>query len=100
MEFLEGQMSASPDHLHGRNPSGVVPTILPLTKGRPDAPLLGGPDTWARLHGRPAPRDAAGHCRVRATVRPAVFHTDPLTADSSFFGGLAASGWHTGALSM
>jgi acyl dehydratase len=31
---------------------------------------------------------------------PQYFHTDPLTADSSFFGGLAASGWHTGALSM
>jgi acyl dehydratase len=31
---------------------------------------------------------------------PQYFHTDPQTADSSFFGGLAASGWHTGALSM
>jgi len=31
---------------------------------------------------------------------PQYFHTDPLIADSSFFGGLAASGWHTGALSM
>jgi acyl dehydratase len=31
---------------------------------------------------------------------PQYFHTDPQTAGSSFFGGLAASGWHTAALSM
>jgi acyl dehydratase len=31
---------------------------------------------------------------------PQYFHTDPETADGSFFGGLAASGWHTAALSM
>jgi acyl dehydratase len=31
---------------------------------------------------------------------PQPFHTDPVAADSSFFGGLAASGWHTAALSM
>jgi acyl dehydratase len=31
---------------------------------------------------------------------PQYFHTDPDAAVSSFFGGLAASGWHTGALSM
>ena len=31
---------------------------------------------------------------------PQDFHTNPETADSSFFGGLAASGWHTAALSM
>ncbi len=31
---------------------------------------------------------------------PQYFHTDPETAGVSFFGGLAASGWHTAALSM
>lgn len=31
---------------------------------------------------------------------PQPFHTDPEAAKTSFFGGLAASGWHTAALSM
>ncbi|HEY3923918.1 MAG TPA: MaoC family dehydratase [Acidothermaceae bacterium] len=31
---------------------------------------------------------------------PQYFHTDPGAAGSSFFGGLAASGWHTASLSM
>jgi acyl dehydratase len=31
---------------------------------------------------------------------PQPFHTDPVAAASSFFGGLAASGWHTAALCM
>jgi acyl dehydratase len=31
---------------------------------------------------------------------PQPFHTDPEAARHSFFGGLAASGWHTGAISM
>jgi acyl dehydratase len=31
---------------------------------------------------------------------PQPFHTDPEAAKSSFFGGLAASGWHTAALTM
>jgi acyl dehydratase len=31
---------------------------------------------------------------------PQVFHTDPEAAKRSFFGGLAASGWHTAALTM
>jgi len=31
---------------------------------------------------------------------PQPFHTDEEAAASSFFGGLAASGWHTAALSM
>lgn len=31
---------------------------------------------------------------------PQPFHTDPEAAKSTFFGGLAASGWHTAALSM
>lgn len=31
---------------------------------------------------------------------PQPFHTDPLAARESIFGGLIASGWHTGALMM
>ena len=31
---------------------------------------------------------------------PQPFHTDPEAAKSTFFGGLAASGWHTAALTM
>jgi acyl dehydratase len=31
---------------------------------------------------------------------PQPFHTDPQAAKSSFFGGLAASGWHTAAITM
>lgn len=31
---------------------------------------------------------------------PQPFHTDPAAAQSTFFGGLVASGWHTAAVSM
>lgn len=31
---------------------------------------------------------------------PQPFHVDPVAAASSFFGGLAASGWHTASLTM
>lgn len=31
---------------------------------------------------------------------PQPFHTDPVAAEATFFGGLAASGWHTAALTM
>src|SRR5476651_2482756 len=31
---------------------------------------------------------------------PQPFHTDPEAAKHSFFGGLAASGWHTAAITM
>jgi acyl dehydratase len=31
---------------------------------------------------------------------PQPFHTDPATAETTFFKGLAASGWHTAALTM
>lgn len=31
---------------------------------------------------------------------PQPFHTDPVAAKDSFFHGLVASGWHTGAISM
>ena len=35
-----------------------------------------------------------------AAFDPQPFHTDPEAARDSFFGGLAASGWHTAAISM
>lgn len=35
-----------------------------------------------------------------AAFDPQPFHTDEAAAEGSFFGGLAASGWHTAALSM
>jgi acyl dehydratase len=35
-----------------------------------------------------------------AQFDPQPFHTDPEAARGSFFGGLAASGWHTAALTM
>lgn len=31
---------------------------------------------------------------------PQVFHTDPVAARSSIYGGLVASGWHTAAIAM
>ncbi|GAB2181215.1 MaoC family dehydratase [Denitratisoma sp. agr-D3] len=31
---------------------------------------------------------------------PQVFHLDPVAAEQTLFGGLAASGWHTAALTM
>lgn len=31
---------------------------------------------------------------------PQPFHTDPVAAEQTFFGGLAASGWHTAAITM
>ncbi|HEY9683979.1 MAG TPA: MaoC family dehydratase [Drouetiella sp.] len=31
---------------------------------------------------------------------PQPFHTDPVSAKDTFFGGLAASGWHTASISM
>jgi acyl dehydratase len=31
---------------------------------------------------------------------PQPFHTDPVAAESTFFHGLAASGWHTASISM
>ena len=31
---------------------------------------------------------------------PQPFHTDPVAAKATFFGGLVASGWHTSALTM
>ena len=31
---------------------------------------------------------------------PQIFHTDPIAAKNTFFRGLAASGWHTAAITM
>src|SRR5260221_14706239 len=56
----------------------------------------------------PGQRWASGTCRVdEAAIRafaeqfdPQPFHLDPVAAQSTFFEGLAASGWHTAALTM
>lgn len=38
--------------------------------------------------------------RFAAEFDPQAFHLDPEAAKATFFGGLAASGWHTAALTM
>lgn len=38
--------------------------------------------------------------RFAAAFDPQPFHLDEATAKSTFFGGLAASGWHTAAITM
>ena len=56
----------------------------------------------------PGQRWLSGTCRVdEAAIRafaeqfdPQPFHLDPAAARSTFFEGLAASGWHTAALTM
>lgn len=44
--------------------------------------------------------DAAQIIAFARQFDPQPFHTDPEAAQSTFFGGLAASGWHTAALTM
>lgn len=44
--------------------------------------------------------DAAQIVAFAAQFDPQPFHTDPDAAESTFFRGLAASGWHTAALTM
>ena len=44
--------------------------------------------------------DAADIKRFAGEFDPQPFHTDEEAARSTFFGGLAASGWHTAALTM
>jgi acyl dehydratase len=44
--------------------------------------------------------DAGGIKRFAAEFDPQPFHLDDEAARASFFGGLAASGWHTAALTM
>ncbi|MCU4121520.1 MaoC family dehydratase [Variovorax sp. N23] len=44
--------------------------------------------------------DAAQIVAFAAQFDPQTFHTDPDAAEATFFRGLAASGWHTAALTM
>jgi acyl dehydratase len=44
--------------------------------------------------------DAAQIIAFASEFDPQPFHTDPEAAKHSFFGGLAASGWHAAALAM
>ena len=44
--------------------------------------------------------DAADIKRFAGEFDPQPFHTDEQAARSTFFGGLAASGWHTAAMTM
>lgn len=44
--------------------------------------------------------DAAQIVAFAAQFDPQPFHTDPDAAEATFFRGLAASGWHTAALTM
>jgi acyl dehydratase len=44
--------------------------------------------------------DAEAIRRFAAEFDPQPFHLDEVAAAASFFGGLAASGWHTAALTM
>ena len=46
------------------------------------------------------PLDADEIIRFAGQFDPQPFHTDPQAAKDSFFQGLAASGWHTAALTM
>ena len=46
------------------------------------------------------PLDAAQIVAFAAQFDPQPFHTDPDAAEATFFRGLAASGWHTAALTM
>ncbi|QZH75411.1 MAG: MaoC family dehydratase [Erythrobacter sp.] len=44
--------------------------------------------------------DAAQIIAFARDFDPQVFHTDSAGAEGTFFGGLAASGWHTAAITM
>jgi acyl dehydratase len=44
--------------------------------------------------------DADSIIRFAREFDPQPFHVDPVAARASFFGQLAASGWHTGAITM
>lgn len=44
--------------------------------------------------------DAAAIIAFAEQFDPQPFHTDPEAAELTFFGGLAASGWHTAAITM
>ncbi|MBL8485100.1 MAG: MaoC family dehydratase [Rhodocyclaceae bacterium] len=44
--------------------------------------------------------DAQQIVEFASSFDPQPFHTDAVAAEGTFFGGLAASGWHTAALTM
>lgn len=50
--------------------------------------------------GASLPVSAAEICNFAAAYDPQPFHLDDAAARSTLFGGLAASGWHTAALTM
>ena len=53
-----------------------------------------------RFESREHPLDAEQIKRFAAEFDPQAFHLDEEAAKDSLFGGLAASGWHTAALTM
>jgi len=53
-----------------------------------------------RFTSAPHPLDAEQIKRFAAEYDPQPFHLDEEAAKGSFFGGLAASGWHTAAMTM
>lgn len=53
-----------------------------------------------RFASRPRRMDAAEIKEFAARYDPQPFHMDEAAGEQSFFGGLAASGWHTAGISM
>ncbi len=53
-----------------------------------------------RGQGEPAPMDADGIKAFARQFDPQPFHIDEAKAETTFFRGLAASGWHTAAVTM
>ncbi len=53
-----------------------------------------------RFHAGPVEVETEEIVRFAQRYDPQPFHTDPEAAEHSFFGGLAASGWMTAALTM
>lgn len=53
-----------------------------------------------RFESRPFPLDAEQIKRFASEFDPQLFHLDESAAKDSFFGSLAASGWHTAAITM
>ena len=53
-----------------------------------------------RFVSRPLPLDAEAIKAFAGQFDPQSFHLDESAAEASFFAGLAASGWHTAALTM
>jgi acyl dehydratase len=57
-------------------------------------------DIGARFTAGPEEVTAEEIVAFASRFDPQVFHTDPQAAEDSFFHGLAASGWHTAAITM